>query len=764
MPDTKSTPVGPRLGLVSTYVPRHCGLATFSKDVIENYRPEPGRRKGKALVVAVSNEAGEMAYPPEVGFEIRKHVREDYLVAAEYLNRAPVDVVSIQHEYGIFGGPDGEYVLDLVRAVRKPILLTLHTVLREPSENQRRILVMLCRAATVVIVLAKAAIPLLKSLYGCDPDRIVHVPHGAPDLPFSDPEFFKETHDLTGKDVIMTFGLLGPGKGIEMALDAIARLVQDHPNVVYLVVGATHPELLKHEGERYRESLEQRVSDLGIENHVRFVNKYLTQQEVEEYLQMADVYLAPYPGAQQIASGPLTFSLAAGKAVVATPFVAAEELLADGRGILTPFNDPVALAENLKRILDDPLARVVMRKKAYKFGRTLTWPSVGARYYSIANELLNGLLKLNIPPRVARERTADWKHFEALYGDAGIAQHAKFGVPDRDHGYCSDDNARAVVFLCNDWCMNRNPRALPLLRKSMSFLYHAYNSKNERLRNFMSYSGEWLDKAGSEDCHGRGVWATGVAAAYGPEIVAREVAFELFHLLLPRLDRFTSPRAWAFALLGITAYLERYSGDLQVRRTGKNLAMRLAERYEKTADEEWRWFETVLSYDNARLSEAMIAAASWCADERMLRFGLESLEWLFEVCEGPSGCLSLVGSNGWYRKGGMKARFDQQPVDAAAMLAAAKRAFEQTDEPIWRQRMELAYEWFLGRNELGLCLVEVGSGGCRDGLTAVGVNENMGAESTLSWLMAHADMEEIRAHVSEEGTAVVESSAAKTIN
>ncbi len=764
MPDLKSATVGPRLGLVSTYVPRHCGLATFSKDVVENYRPEPGRRKGKAVVVAISDEAGERAYPQEVGFEIRKQVREDYLVAAEYLNRAPVDVVSIQHEYGIFGGPDGEYVLDLASNLRKPILLTLHTVLREPSENQRRVLALLCRVATVVIVLAKSAIPLVKEIYGCDPERIVHVPHGAPDLPFSDPEFFKESHDLTGKDVIMTFGLLGPGKGIEMALDAIALLVKDHPNVVYLVVGATHPELLKHEGEKYRESLERRVRELGIEEHVQFVNKYLTQQEVEEYLQMADVYLAPYPGAQQIASGPLTFSLAAGKAVVATPFVAAEELLADGRGVLTPFNDPKTLAENLKKILDDPVERVVMRKKAYKFGRSLTWPSVGARYYAIANELLLGLRKLNVPPRIARERTVDWGYFEALYGDAGIFQHAKFGVPDRNHGYCSDDNARAVVLLCNEWCMNGDSFVLPYLRKSISYLYHAYNPKNERLRNFMSFAGEWLDKAGSEDCHGRGVWAAGVASAFGPEIVAREVAFELFHLLLPRLDRFTSPRAWAFALLGITAYLERYSGDLHVQKTGKNLAMRLAERYEKTADEDWRWFETVLSYDNARLSEAMIAASTWCEDERMLRFGLESLEWLFEVCEGPAGCLSLVGSNGWYKKGGIKARFDQQPVDAAAMLAAAKRAFERTDDPKWLARMEMAYEWFLGRNELGLCLVELGSGGCRDGLTAVGVNENMGAESTLSWLMAHADMQEIRTCVTRDESAVVEQGAAKTIN
>lgn len=759
MADTRTPQVNPRLGLVSTYVPRHCGLATFSKDLVENFRPEQGRRKGQALVVAISDEAGEMQYPPEVAFEIRKQEPEDYLVAAEFLNRAPVDVISIQHEYGIFGGRDGEYVVDLARRVCKPIVLTLHTVLREPTAGQRRVLSLLCRQATVIVVLAKTAIPLLLKEYGCDEERIIHIPHGAPDLPFSDPEFFKESHGVTGKDVIMTFGLLGPGKGIEMALDAIAMLVQTHPNVVYMVVGATHPELLKHEGERYRESLERRVCELGIEEYVQFVNKYLTQEEVEEYLQMADVYLAPYPGAQQIASGPLTFSLAAGKAVVATPFVAAEELLADGRGVLTPFNDAHTLAENLARILDDPVARVVMRKKGYKFGRTLTWPSVGARYYGVAAGLMSGEHKLNVPPRIARERFVEWRHFEALFDDVGILQHAKFGVPDRDHGYCSDDNARAVVLCCNEWCLNRSEFVLPWLRRAISFLYHAYNPQNGRMRNFMGYDRQWLDKAGSEDAHGRCVWAAGVAAAYGPEFAARELAFELFHLLLQKLDRFTSPRAWAFCLLGITAYLERYGGDLTVQKVGRGLALRLADRYEKTRDENWHWFENVLAYDNARLGEAILAASSWCQDDRMRAIGLEALEWLFSACEAPAGHLSLVGSNGWHRKGGEKARFDQQPVDAAAMVAAAKRAFELTDDEKWRERLEVAYEWFLGRNDLGVSLVDASTGGCRDGLTAIGVNENMGAESTLSWLLASLDVAEVRACTEDAPQAIAQAQA-----
>ncbi len=729
--------------ILSTYVPRHCGIATFSHDLLKSYQEASDDVASHSpIVIAISDELGEFDYPPEVAFEIRKHSLSDYRTAAEYINQSPAEIVDIQHEYGIFGGQDGEMLLHFIEHLKKPFIITLHTVLPEPSENQRRVLSELCDKAFKVIVLAKAAIPILETVYSVSPEKTEHISHGAPDLPFTDPAFFQETLGLTGRWVLMTFGHLGPSKGIEMALEALSILVKDIPNVTYLIVGATHPELIKHQGEQYRENLEKMVADLGLQENVVFVNRYLSDSELKQYIQGADIYISPYPGAAQISSGPLTYAVAAGKAVIATPYLAAQEMLAEERGILTPFQDPNALAKNLYEIIKDDLRRVRLRKSAYRYGRTFTWQNVGKAHYELVKRLLSegrGSVRSFYVKNLAPVHPS-WDYLLSITDSTGVLQHAKYTVPDREHGYCTDDNARALIVACKEWQMHGSQLAKPMITKCLSFLRHAYNPTNQRSRNFMGYDRKWMESAGSEDSHARALWAVGYSSAYAMKGAGQRTSFELFHLLLPKLTSFTSPRAWAFGILGIDAYLSKFQGDLPVRRIGTELVNRLLECYQNCHKDNWNWFEDIIAYDNARLPEALIAASSWVGNQKALEVGISTLTWLFENClDEKDGHLSFIGNRNWWKRGKPKSKFDQQPVDACAMLAAAKRAYETTRDSIWKDYAERAYEWFFGRNDLGIPLVDETSGGCRDGLCANGVNENMGAESTLSFLLAALD-------------------------
>lgn len=735
-----------RPAVISTYVPRRCGIATFAYDLVTAYNGQTKEQK-KPLVVAVSNPKSQCAYPREVAYEIGRDHVEDYVRAAQFLNGSPIDIVSIQHEYGIFGGEDGKHIVTLANELKKPFSVTCHTVLKKPSNGQLSRLKQLCERASSVIVLSDEAILTMKSVYGIDPAKVVCARHGAPDLPFTDPEFFKDALGLAGRTVLLTFGHLGPGKGIETGIRALKRCVAKIPNIMYLVVGATHPELLKYEGERYRESLVQLADELGVAENVRFINKYLTSKEVLEYVQAADIYLSPYPVADQISSGPLAYAVAAGKVVISTPYVAAKELLADGRGLLAEFNSDESFADNIVAACTDPVRAVRMRKAAYRFGRDFTWSSIGDAYArlfaGVVDRGSNSSSARPISPSGLCPKLPLWDHLVAMTDDTGVFQHAKYSVPDRSHGYCTDDVARSLLVACRDLRLSREPTWLHNARSWTSFLYHAFDRETGRMRNFMSFERRWLEKTGSEDSHARSVWATGYVAAHCPDDGCSRTCFELFHELLPALAKFRSPRAWAYSILGIAEYLSKYEGDLEAKKTGALLADRLVDLYNKAAEGDWRWFEPVVAYDNAKLSEALLRASSWDDESRYENVGFATLEWLFTSLTDPStGAIWLVGNRGWWRKDqeAAVARFDQQPIDAAGMVSAAKCAYELTRDPIWRERLLRSFEWFLGRNDLGISLVDSRTGACGDGLTPTGVNGNQGAESTLSWMNAQYDL------------------------
>ncbi|GIX21673.1 MAG: glycosyl transferase [Gammaproteobacteria bacterium] len=731
--------------VIGNHLPRQCGIATFTTDLVQSINDVAGA--GTAWTVAMNDRPEGYDYPPAVRFEINSHRLEEYRLAAEFINIHQPDVVSLQHEYGIFGGPAGSHVLSLLDDLQAPVVTTLHTVLTEPAPDYRKVLLRLVERSDRLVVMSHRAVDILESVYGVDRGRVVYIPHGIPDMPFVDPNYYKEQFGLLGRRVLLTFGLLSQNKGIETVIDALPAVVERFPDVVYIVLGATHPNVLRHEGERYRLGLQQRVRRLGLEGHVLFQNRFVTLEELCEYLAAADIYITPYLNAAQITSGTLAYAMGTGKAVVSTPYWYAEEMLADDRGVLVPFKDPDAMGRALIELLGDDTRRHAIRKRAYDFCRQAVWREVAARYLDVFAEVKAERSQRPRPakpsPRLARQNALPelpaikLDHLLALTDDAGMLQHAKYTVPDRHHGYCTDDNARALIVAAQARrLLPEHAAALDrLCDRYLAFLWHAFDAERGRFRNFLGYDRRWLEEEGSEDSHGRALWGLGVAVSLLADGRQLPHASTLFKAALPAAERFTALRATAFALLGIDAYLATFSGDSEARRMRAVLAEGLYARFEKTRDPAWPWPEPVLTYDNPRLAQALIVSGPWMGRDDITARGLAALEWLVELCfEGDR--FVPIGCHGWYPKGGVRARFDQQPLEAQAMVDACISAYRLTGRRPWLQRALDAFNWFLGQNDLNLPLYDDATGGCRDGLQPDGVNQNQGAESTLAWLLS----------------------------
>ena len=734
-----------RIAFVSTYPPRQCGIATFTQDLLnaisELYGDVLADEAQRFLhVVAMHRGSDELDYPPEVRFRIRDHREEGYIDAAEFVNLSPIDVVSLQHEYGIFGGDDGSHILEFLEHVRKPVVTTLHTVLLEPSPSQKEVLQEIAARSTLLVAQTRKSAEMLREVYGVPDEKIVVIYHGAPDVPFIDPAYYKDQFGAEGRPLILTFGLLSPNKGIEYAIDAMARVAGEFPEVLYFVVGATHPEVKKRYGERYRLSLEERVKRLGLEDNVVFHNRYVTLEELIKFLIAADIFLAPYLVREQAVSGTITYALATGKAIVSTPSWYAEEMLAEGRGILVPFRDSKAMAEALLELLRDEAKRDRMRKAAYEFGRHFVWREVAGQYASAFERALMAharagkrafpTFKLHTLPEV------NLSHLERLTDGTGVLQHAVYSIPDRRFGYTTDDNSRALIVTLLHWDLFGDKGIWPLMYTYFSFLHHAQR-EDGRFRNLLTYERAFSEEGDSQDAQGRAIWSLGYAvAAKLPEDLVT-LSIQMFKRTLPTWGELSAPRAISFAVLGGARYLEKFPGDTEVRSALQGLYGKLLGAFEGVGDDEWPWPEDVLTYDNARLPQALIAGGRALGVEEGTKLGLEVLEWLWEIQTDPEEKhLSLVGNQGWYPRGGEKARFDQQPLDAAALVDACRVAALATDDPSWWRRMELAFSWFLGRNDVGVPLYDFTTGGCYDGLQPGGVNRNQGAESTISWLMS----------------------------
>src|SRR5437870_1586899 len=736
-----------KIAVVRDHLPRKCGIATFTSDLLVSVAA--AQPQSQCFSVSVNDIKGGYEYPQVVRFEIEEQDLSSYLRAADFLNISNVDIVCLQHEFGIFGGPAGGHILAFLRELRMPVVTRLHTVLRETDAEQRRVMEEVIARSTRLVVMSERGRQMLQEIYQAPPAKIDLIPHGIPDIPFVDPNYYKDQFGVEGRVVLLTFGLLSPNKGIEHVLNALPPILAEFPEVVYVVVGATHPNELREQGEAYRLSLERLAKRNKVDSNVIFYNRFVDLEELKEFIGAADLYITPYLNEAQITSGTLAYAFGAGKAVVSTPYWHAAELLAEDRGVLVPFGDAKAIAREVVGLLRDDTRRTAIRKNAYKMGREMVWSNV-ARLYMRSFELARleravlsrksfATKTLDQQPRELPELKLD--HLSRMTDSTGLFQHAIFTVPNFSEGYCTDDNARAFILAVLLDEMEEEPERIRTMATTYAaFLHHAFDPKTKRFHNHLSFDRRWLDEQGSEDSHGLALWALGLGVGRSPYRSFQVMSGQVFGQALPAVTQFTSPRAWAFSLFGIHEYLQRLSGDRLANQVRETLTTRLMELSDKIAQPDWLWFEELLSYDNAKLAHALILSGRTSGQKPAFDRGLQALRWLSNVQSSESGDFRPIGTNGFYPRGGTRANFDQQPIEAQAMVSACLEAYRATSDAWWYERAQRASEWFLGWNDLGLEPYSANTGGCRDALHVDRVNQNQGAESTLAFLLALAEM------------------------
>ncbi|MFM9873291.1 MAG: glycosyltransferase family 4 protein [Fimbriimonadaceae bacterium] len=735
-----------KIAMVGTFPPTQCGIATFTADLCSAIRES---KPSAEVDVFVIKEHSNTHYSDAIRFEIAEQSQESYIEAAGIVNQENYDIVSIQHEYGIFGGLAGSFLLDFVWQVNAPIVTTLHTVLDQPSLTQKLVLEALLDRSERIVVMSEKAVDLLISVHGIDRSKIDVIPHGIPVIPKNAVHKFR-LGIPTDSPMILTFGLLSPDKGVQYVIEAMPEIIKDYPNATYAIVGATHPHIFASHGEEYRESLIKLAEDLGVKDNVKFINEFLPVEDLIGYLSAMDIYVTPYLKPNQITSGTLAYAVGAGKAVISTPYWYAEELLADGTGVLVPFRDSSKIAEAVIEIEKNPIARREMGEKAAQLGNTMLWSEVGRRYTESIELAVEKIENANrqtresrrtVTPEIDKLSSLNTFHLREMSDDTGILQHATHSIPLRSEGYCVDDNARALLFTALVENFDGLPEDLDLYQSCyLSFVLEAFNSDRGRFRNFMDYQRNWLEREGSDDSHGRAVWALGTLIHKCTNKNRREVAMKLFKDSLPAFDNISSPRTWAYGILGADEYLHVFPHDLEVRVFMEKLANRLLDQYELCRDGDWNWFEESLSYANARLPQALMLAGHTLINDRMLRAGLESIEWLRLIQTNKEGQFSPIGSNQCFLKGKIRDEFDQQPIEAAASVSCYLSAWKVTGKSTWLAEAHRAYNWFLGANSIGIALYDEKNGGCYDGLHPDRLNKNQGAESTLSFLCAKTEM------------------------
>jgi glycosyltransferase involved in cell wall biosynthesis len=718
------------VALVGNALPRKCGLATYTSDVADALRQ---RYPSMTIDHYAMDDGSAVEYPAAIR-TIDAGDKAAYRMAAGQIEARGAEAIWLQHEYGIFGGPAGSDILELTGATSLPLILTLHTVLADPSEEQDEVLKRLVARADRTIVMAKEAADILKQRYGAANGRISVIPHGVPDRPLRNPDDLKPQFGWQGRKVLMTFGLIAPNKGIQHMIEAMPAIAKRHPEVLYEIVGATHPNLVRSEGEAYREMLIDLARSLGVQDHVRFVDRFVEQEELLDMLQAADIYVTPYLNMGQVTSGTLAYAVAVGKPVISTPYVHAREILADGHGVLVPQANPDALAQATISLLSDDEQRRTLANAAYRRGREMLWPRVVERSLAAtANRPPPSVRRL--PPRSPAVSLAA---LARMSDDVGILQHAVHSIPDRNHGYCIDDNARAlmVVVRRDD---EMSAKFAPIFA---AFIQHGWNRELRRFRNFMSYDRQWLEPYGSDDSNGRTLWALGMAATRSSLPAIRDWALQLFEETAVFSDQLTAPRAKAFAALGGLELLQkRPKHDLARWLIGQSTSQLMC-LHSRFARDGWEWFEPELAYDNARLSEVLIRGGMALGEEALIERGVATFDWLTAHQTSPRGIFRPVGCHGFCRPYALPLAFDQQPVEAAATVDAAASAFGATGDAKWQRTANQAFAWFFGDNDAGVPLADARDGSCFDGLMATGINRNQGAESILSLQLAALTMRE----------------------
>ena len=728
-------------------MPRRCGIATFTSDLANALSDLNSSLTVDAIAM---NDGKTYEYPDRVRYEIDDQIPDSYRQSANYLNVYGYDVLSVQHEYGIFGGVAGQYLMNLVREAKMPIVTTLHTVLDNPSPEQRAVLDELMQLSERVIVMSKKAVGFLNEVHDVPASKIDLIHHGIPDFDRISGVEFRKSLNVQGP-MILTFGLLSPDKGIQYTIRAMPQIVAAHPEAVYFIVGATHPHVLASAGETYRQSLIQIAEKLGVSKNIRFVDRFVDLDELVGYLGAMDVYITPYLNPKQITSGTLAYSLGAGKAVISTPYWYAEELLAEDRGLLVPFRNSDSIALSVLELQSNANLRKQIGETAGAFGQQMLWPAVARRYLTSferdkrdSADRLRSIVQPEESIRQPRLPDVRLDHLLAMSDDTGILQHATFTTPNRSEGYCVDDNARALLLTALlEEHGNLRPDLAILQSRYLSFVLDAFNPINGRFRNFLSYQREWLEKIGSEDSHGRSIWCVATMARLTRDSSRRDVSKSLFYAAIPALQHTSSLRTWTYAVLAASEFLRAFPDDQEAHKLIQTMASRIWRQYEICQTDEWPWFEVSLTYANARVPQALILAGESLDDPAMVSLGINSLKWLMSIQTGPHGEFAPIGSDGFYERNGKRNHFDQQPIEAWASVSACVRAYQVTLAPSWLREAERTFSWFTGANMLGSSVCDPNTGGCHDGLHEDRINRNQGAESTLSYLCALLELKSV---------------------
>jgi len=729
-----------KLAYIGTYPPRECGIGTFTLNLYKSMVMNDGTVKDSidGFIVAMNDHDQTYDYPEEVKFTIRQEHQRDYLSAVKFINLSGAGLCILEHEFGIFGGQNGVYILALLHRLEIPLIVTLHTIIKAPSYNEKAILVEICKMANKIIVMSHKAIEFLTSIYNVGKEKIVFIDHGVPYIQFNKIQSKKE-FNLENKNVLLTTGFIGRNKGIETVIKALPKVIEKYPDILYMVLGKTHPNVLRYSGEEYRNYLQQLVKSLNLKKYVFFLNEYINQKELFKYLSAADIYITPYTNEAQITSGTLSYAIGVGAAVVSTPYWHAAELLADGRGRLFDFNDSIGLSTILIELLDNPNELSNLRKRAYKYGRKITWPKTGEKYIAVAKEILEKHPKVVVKKEITLDPLIlppfSLAHIKRLTDDTGIIQHANFGIPNLKEGYCLDDNARALLMVLMAYRQKKNSLALDLSPIYLSYINYMQN-KDGTFRNFLSFSRNFLDEVGSEDSFGRTIWALGYLLDNAPNDAYYQTGRSVFFNAAPNFEKLQSVRGIANTMVGISYYLMNNQSDDSMLERFRALSYKLIRHYENNSTADWKWFEPLLAYDNGMLPLALLHSAERLKDSKITEVALETMNFLTEITL-KDGYFSAIGNEKWYKKGGERSMFAQQPVDTLAMVLMYHQAFHLTKDKEYLTKLFSCFMWFLGENDLRMNLFDFETNGCCDGFESYGVNRNQGAESSLAYLISH---------------------------
>ncbi len=722
------------IGFLGTYPPRECGIATFTRDLssaLDNkYYPSLSSK-----IIAIKKKSDYKVYPDNVLYPIIDEDLKSYNIIAKKINSTEkFKIVNVQHEFGIYGGDYGEYLLEFLETIQKPIVTTLHTILPNPKQKMWKILKKISELSKKLVIMNKLGKQILRDDYKINEDKIVLIPHGTPTVPFNEGQKFKKLMGFENKIILGSFGMINSGKGYEYIIESLPPLINEYPNILYLIIGATHPLVKEKEGEKYRNFLKRKINKLDLQNNIKFINKYLSIEEIIRYLQVTDIFLSANQDPYQITSGTLAYAASSGKAIVSTPYYHARDLLTPERGILVNFKDASLFTRAIKKLISFPEFKRTIEFNIYSYTRNSIWPNVAITYFNLFKKINPELNKcrFSVPP-------INLKHVKKLTNNFGMIQFSKFTNPDIESGYSSDDNARALIVSANYYQKFKNKATLNLIRIYLNFI--EYITYNLRFYNFVTKR-EKIDLSHwSEDAHGRTLWALGYIQSIEelPKTL-RVKALELFNKGIGIIEKVKSPRAIAFAIIGL--YYTHQSTNIDIEIINK-LSDFLVNIYEEHAKGEWKWFENYLTYSNSKLSEALFYSFKLTNNKKYLRIATQSLEFLINQ-NFINGFYVPIGQNGWYKKSGKRALYDQQPINTSSMVQTLVQAYKVTKKERYSKLALKAFEWFLGRNTLKQVVYDDTFCGCYDGVEKDSVNLNQGAESTVCYLMARISLEKIK--------------------